>query len=146
MKVYRVLSAVVVFVITSVSYATVPPVKGLDEARGQVMKRYILDLQQADYKDITTLFTKSGTVVSTSRGKVDAKTFFYSFLPEVISANSELHGVYQADQDNSVLAARFHFDYKMKDGEEGGGEYLDEFTFLPDSDRLISVYMFENLK
>ena len=47
----------------------------LQAQREAVVKEYILDLGQADYKAITNLFEKNGEVISTSRGKVNAKEF-----------------------------------------------------------------------
>ena len=127
------------------SYAT--QVKSnLLEAREQIINQYILDLQNADYKDITQLFEKNGIVISTSRGKVDAKEFFYSFLPNILHAETKIHQFFINQSDNNHLSARFHFSFTLKDGEEGNGEYIDEFIFADHSAKLSAVYMFENLK
>lgn len=123
-------------------FANIP----LHVAREEVARRYLQDLQHADYKDIVQLFAKDGYVISTSRGKVDAKEFFYSFLPEIASAKTDLHQLFRSVEDENVMAARFHFEYKMKDGESGAGEYVDEFTFAENSTKLTAVYMFENVK
>lgn len=114
--------------------------------RQNVAKQYILDLQKADYKDIVQLFEKNGKVVSTSRGEMDAKEFFYAFLPYINEAKTEIHQFFKASEGSDRLAVRFHFTYKMKDGEEGEGEYVDEFVFAQHSAKLTQVYMFENLK
>lgn len=114
--------------------------------RQKVIYQYINDLQNADYKDITNLFVKNGLVVSTSRGNMNAKDFFYAFLPYIETANTKLHQSFFSDTDSNRYAARFHFDYKLKDGESGSGEYIDEFIFMDDSALLSSVIMFENLK
>ena len=118
----------------------------LNSEREQVVRQYILDLQKADYRAISELFGQEGTVISTSRGNVKAKDFFYSFLPNIESATTELHQVFVNNVDNNRLAARFHFNFKLKDGEIGDGEYVDEFLFVNNSKKLSSVYMFENLK
>jgi hypothetical protein len=118
----------------------------LETARQQVTRQYILDLQKADYKDISQLFEKEGNVISTSRGKVNAKDFFYSFLPNINSATTNLHQTFLNETDKNRLAVRFHFSFKLKDGEEGKGEYVDEFVFTNNSVKLSAVYMFENLK
>ena len=118
----------------------------LREARHQVVAQYITNLKNADYKNMVQLFEKNGFVISTSRGKVNAKDFFYSFLPEVESATTETHQVFAEELDSNRLAARFHFTFKLKDGEKGEGEYVDEFIFTPNSSKLTAVYMFENLK
>jgi len=118
----------------------------LQDERMQVVKQYIIDLQKADYKDITRLFEKNGIVVSTSRGKVNAKDFFYAFLPNIQLASTQLNQTFMSDSDGNRMAARFHFIFKLKDGEEGSGEYVDEFVFSNNSSKLSSVYMFENLK
>ena len=118
----------------------------LQQDREQVIKQYIRDLQQADYKDISQLFDSNGTVVSTSRGQINAKEFFYSFLPEITSASTEQHQSFISSDDSNHYASRFHFKFKLKDGETGEGEYTDEFVFVSDSIKLSAVYMFENLK
>jgi hypothetical protein len=118
----------------------------LKQERAQVVNQYITDLKNADYHDITALFEKDGTVVSTSRGKVNAKDFFYSFLPEIKTADAALQKSYVSTDDINTVAARFHFSYTLKDGEKGDGEYVDEFMFTPDSAKLSAVYMYENLK
>lgn len=138
----RLIVALVLMTTTASAFAQSP----LQVEREAVTRRYVQDLERADYKDIVQLFTKDAFVISTSRGKANAKDFFYSFLPEIVSAKTDLHQVFQKTADDDVMAARFHFEYKMKDGEAGGGEYVDEFTFAENSSKLISVYMFENLR
>ncbi len=118
----------------------------LQSQREQVVKRYIRDLQLADEHDISALFAKNGVVISTSRGKVDATDFFYSFLPSIESATTEFHQLFVNQVDSSRYAARFHFNFKLKDNEAGDGEYVDEFVFANGSAKLLAVYMFENLK
>jgi hypothetical protein len=117
----------------------------LNHEREDITKQYVMDLQKADYKDIYQLFEKNGIVVSTSRGKVDAKEFFYAFLPEIQSAATEIHQTFSGT-DKNRLAVRFHFAFKLKDGSSGEGEYVDEFIFTENSNKLAAVYMFENLK
>lgn len=128
------------------SYAHQVDASSLLELRKEVIMHYIDDLQQADYKNISALFEKNGTVVSTSRGKVNAKEFFYAFLPEIASATTELHQTFVSDVDQNRFGARFHFNFTLKDGEKGNGEYVDEFVFADNSSLLTAVYMFENLK
>ena len=118
----------------------------LNAEREQVISQYIADLGKADYQDISGLFKAGGTVVSTSRGYVNAKDFFYGFLPSIGTANTELHQVFVSNIDNNRYAARFHFNFKLKDGEMGDGEYVDEFLFEKDSLLFVNVAMFENLK
>ncbi|OGT37815.1 MAG: hypothetical protein A3F11_10565 [Gammaproteobacteria bacterium RIFCSPHIGHO2_12_FULL_37_14] len=123
-----------------------PPSSDLIAEREQVIHQYVLDLGKADYQDITSLFEKGGTVISTSRGNVDAKEFFYSFLPDVQSATTKFNQEFISRTDKDRYTARFHFTFKLKDGETGDGEYVDEFLFGSKSAKLTSVYMFENLK
>lgn len=114
--------------------------------REQVIREYLLDLERADTEAISGLFEEGGSVISTSRGNVDAKTFFHGFLPEIESASTELHQLFINNIDINRYAARFHFRFKLKDGEIGEGEYIDEFKFSNNSTKLTNVYMFENLK
>lgn len=116
----------------------------LVDERKAVCIRYVRDLQAADYKDIIQLFVKGGFVVSTSKGHMDAKDFFYSFLPNIRTAKAEIHEGFVAIA-GSNLAVRFNFEFEMKDGEVGHGEYVDVFTFATNSEKLMSVSMFENL-
>jgi hypothetical protein len=127
------------------SYA-LPTNQDLLTERKQVIEQYLLDLQKADYKDITQLFEKNGYVVSTSKGKINAKEFFYVFLPKVKSAKTESHNIFISDQDPNTLAGRFHFTFAFNSGEEENGEFVDEFVFSPNSSKLSAVYMFENMK
>lgn len=115
----------------------------LTKEREQVAREYIQNLADKNYKAILQLFEKNAYVVSTSRGRVDAKEFFYGFLPNVVEAHAQANEIF-SNVDN--LTTRFHFDFKMKDGEVGGGEYIDEFVFTPNSTKLAAVFMFENLK
>lgn len=118
----------------------------LNIEREQVIRNYILDLERADSEGISALFEEGGTVISTSRGNVNAKDFFHGFLPEIASASAEFHQSFINNVDNNRYAARFNFKFKLKDGETGDGEYIDEFIFSNNSTKLTSVYMFENLK
>jgi hypothetical protein len=118
----------------------------LQDERKQIVKQYILDLQKADYQDITQLFDKNGIVISTSKGKINAKEFFYAFLPEILTASTEEHQAFFSSDNSNHLGARFHFKFKLKEGEAGEGEYTDEFVFMDNSTKLEAVYMFENLK
>lgn len=114
----------------------------LDSERKATCVRYLIDLQNADYKGIVQLFDKNGYVISTSKGHMNAKDFFYSFLPNIRTAKTELHETF-IGSGNYVV--RFSFDFEMKDGEKGHGEYIDEFVFVPNMAKIMSVAMFENL-
>ena len=114
--------------------------------REQAARQYVADLGKADSHDIIQLFAKDGYVISTSRGKMDAKEFFQAFLPNISKSSSEWHQYFNETNDVDRFAARFHFIYQMKDGEQGEGEYVDEFIFEKNSNKLTAVYMFENLK
>lgn len=118
----------------------------LKEQREQVVHAYVNYLGKADYQNITKLFDASGTVMSTSRGSANAQEFFYAFLPNVESSATEFHQAFASTTDNNRLAARFHYNFKLTDGEVGSGEYVDEFIFANNSAKLSKVYMFENLK
>ena len=114
----------------------------LERERKATCVRYLVDLQKADYKEIVELFDKNGYVISTSKGHMNAKDFFYSFLPNIRTAKTELHETFVG---SGKYAVRFSFDFEMKDGEKGHGEYIDEFIFVPDMAKIMSVSMFENL-
>ena len=118
----------------------------LDLARDLTVRQYIDDLARADAVHIASLFETKGMVISTSQGQVDAKAFFSGFLSEIESATTELHQIFIQYDTNTRWVARFHFNFKLIDGEIGDGEYMDEFVFAENSEKLKAVYMFENLK
>ncbi len=118
----------------------------LAQDRLAVISAYINDLQNADNKHIIGLFQKGAIVISTSRGSIDAKEFFDSFLPQLASAYTLTKQTFVTTISGDEYAARFYFSYQMKDGSSGKGEYIDEFNFTPGSSKLESVYMFENTK
>ena len=132
------------FILSSANAAE--PTQSLEDQRQAVISQYVADLEKADYQHIVQLFEKNGIVISTSRGKVDAKEFFYGFLPNIQSAHTELHQAFSGTMDHHRYAARFYFSFTLKDGEQDQGEYVDEFVFADHSTKLSAVYMFENLK
>ena len=144
MKIKLARYAVIAFVILSTT--AMAENNTLQQERNAVVKRYLDDLQKADYRDISQLFEKNGIVMSTSRGKFNAKDFFYLILPNFVSAKTELNQTFDGSSDSNRLAARFHLKYELKDGEKSEGEYMDEFVFSDHSVKLKAVYMFENLK
>ncbi|MFA6302744.1 MAG: hypothetical protein WC627_06380 [Legionella sp.] len=144
MKLQHILLAV--SLITTSNFALAQDASELQAQREQVMHQYILDLGRADYADITKLFNEGGTVISTSRGTVNAQEFFYGFLSEVETAKTDVHQTFVSLEDKDHYGARFRFTFTLKDGEVGDGEYVDEFIFAKDSAKLNQVYMFENLK
>lgn len=140
---FIVLGITALFIVNLCQASQEDPTK-VERARKKVIERYLQDLQKADYKDIIQLFDKNAYVISTSEGKMDAKSFYYAFLPKIQSAKTELHQLFMPTTDSTPLAARFHYTFKFKDGTEGGGEYVDEFVFWDTSTLLSAVYMFEN--
>ena len=136
--------------IAGVSYQSMAAIgaeeQSLLKSRQEVIKRYVEDLASGNAEEMKKLFEPDGIVVSTSRGAVKAEEFFYSFLPLINQANTQIHARYSVDSDLNRYGARFHFDFVLNDGEQGGGEYVDEFVFLEGTSKLSAVYMFENLK
>jgi hypothetical protein len=134
--------SVLLIVLSSYSLAA----SSLEVDREKVVRQYIIALGYADADVISDLFTEDAIVITTSQGKVKAKEFFYFFLPTLESSSTELHQVFINKIKNGPYTARFHFKYKLKNGEATEGEYMDEFLFNQNSAQLKSVYMFENLK
>lgn len=128
--------------VVGVSLANASP--AMKQDRQEIINKYLMYLQNGDYKSMYSLFEKNGIVVSTSKGKMHFKDFFGNFLPMIRAAKTETHSIFSSPGDH--LAARFKFSYELKDGETGSGEYMDEFIFEPHSLKLRAVYMFENLK
>lgn len=128
------------------SHSGQPIHSDLQANREHIMHQYILDLAKANSEDIISLFEENGTVISTSRGLMSAHDFFLAFLPSIASATTEVHQTFVNPTDTNRIAARFHFNFVLKDGETGDGEYVDEFVFAKNSSKLSQVAMFENLK
>lgn len=129
---------------TSVMAGEISP--SLNPEREQVIRDYILDLEKGDAEAMAALFEEDGTVMSTSRGKVNANQHFHAFLPQIASAQAKLNQMFVNTVDKDRYVARFHFTFSLKDGENGDGEFVDEFIFSHNSNKLKSVYVFENLK
>src|SRR5579872_6631657 len=130
----------------SYSFPAYSHANNINEARLKTIHQYLNNLQNADYKDMKNIFSQNAIVVSTSRGKLDAIEFFNAFLPEVTAGNTQLHQTFISYDDKDRLAARFHLNLQLKDDEKVNGEFVDEFIFDKDSEKLTAVYMFENLK
>lgn len=125
------------------------PAKAADklmEARLQTVRQYFWNIENKNVEGMSQLFVRNGTVVSTSKGKLPAKEFFAGFLPALNYAKATPSLSYIATNSNEHFAAQFHLNYKLKDGEEGGGTYMDDFLFAKNSNKLVSVAMFENTK
>lgn len=116
----------------------------LEAQRSHVIHQYLYDLENANLKDMISLFTKEGWVISTSKSKINAKDFFSDFLPSIKSAKTVFHQEMLSVDNTEHYAVRFHFEFKLKNGENRQGEYMDEFVFAQNSSRLNQVYLFEN--
>ncbi|WP_342221896.1 hypothetical protein [Candidatus Fukatsuia endosymbiont of Tuberolachnus salignus] len=138
--------AIVLFALTNTAFATTS--EELAQQREKVVKKYVNGLGAAKYQEITTIFTKESVVFSTGKGKFNAQEFFKDFLPKVRSASTEFKQYFINTQDADRVAARFYLAFTLKEGngEKHEGEYMDEFVFEKNSDKLLAVYMFENLK
>lgn len=122
------------------------PNSELQVKRIQVIKQYLLDLQNGNADEITKLFEQKGFVFSTSKGIVEAGPFFHAFLPQIKYAFTELNQLFLNPNDENRIAIRFRYHFELKNGERNYGQYMDEFVFEKNTDKLLSVYMFENLK
>ena len=136
-----------VSLMTSVSaVAAINQASDLNEERMEIINRYVADLGSANLQDMISLFEENGKVVSISKGSVNAKEFFSSFLPEVVEATTVIHQVFLGATDANRMVFRFHLSFKLKDGEMVDGEYIDEVVFKNNSTLLSEVMMFENKK
>ena len=116
----------------------------LDEARIDTVKQYLSALQSANVSQMLGLFAPGGTVVSTSKGRVNVEDFFPNFFPEIQSASVQTGTIYKSE--DGKYSASFSFSWHLKEGESGGGHYVDEFFFVESSNKLQTVYMYENIK
>src|SRR3989344_5091013 len=111
-----------------------------DTVAKKQIQRYLNNLQTGNADDMANLFMPNGYVYSTTKGKMNAITFFNAFLPQIKTAQVTIRNIYKQDGGyGSWYAASFHYTYIMKDGEQGGGDYTDEFRFHIGSDRLDGV-------
>lgn len=147
MKIQSLLAYFTLVVLSQTAFASeLQTSSDLNAERNHVIREYIQDLERADYQAISSLFEDGSTLISTSRGNINAKEFFRSFFPNIESASTEFHQAFVNQVDGDRYAARFHLNYTLKNGEKGNGEYVDEFVFASNSSKLSHVYMFENLK
>ena len=140
-------SALATLVLLSVQYAHANTDNlSLDEKRQTTVANYINHLGNANLEGMQAIFGDDSIVVSTSAGEKNALTFFSGFFPLINKAHTELHQRFTSITDKNRIGARFHLDYQLHDGENGTGEFVDEFVFYDNSDQIKAVYMFENLK
>lgn len=125
--------------------ALAAPSPELQERRVQAINQYLFDLKTGNADDIVQLFAKKGLVASTSKGIVEAVPFFHAFLPQIKYASAELNQLFLSPSDENRIAIRFRYGFELKNGERSQGQYMDEFVFEKNSDKLSWVYMFENL-
>lgn len=112
--------------------------------REEAVKQYLMALNNKDINKISALFVNDGYVVSTSKGKINASKFFSEFLSELKSSKVEIFNLYKDPNDPNHYAARFHFSWLEKNGETGSGNYMDDFSFANNTNKLVTVFMFEN--
>ena len=118
----------------------------LENERIDTVKQYINALQSANTSQMLGLFAPGSVVVSTSKGRVAPDQFFPGFFAEIQSATTSINAIYKSADDEGKYSASFAFSWKLKDGEAGGGHYVDEFVFVENSHQLQMVYMYENMK
>ena len=117
----------------------------LQTQRAHVVKEYLLSLEAGDIEHMNELLEEGAIVMSTSQGRVDARTFFANFLPHIVSGQLEIHQEFIGiETETDHYGVRFGLFLVMDDGWSGFGEYVDEFIFPPNSSKLSVVYMFEN--
>lgn len=116
----------------------------LEKERLETINQYLGALQKIDTKLMTSLFTQQGFVISTSKGKVDPMKFFTGFFNELKSTNVKISNLYKDLKYPNHYAAKFKFSWTEKTGASAGGEYIDDFTFADNSNKLLVVNMFEN--
>lgn len=118
--------------------------KTLKRERIETINAYLQSLASVDSKKINLLFEPNATIISTSKGVINAKMFFNGFLPELTSAGVKNIYIYKAIDDENHFGARFNFSWVEKDGSSDGGIFMDDFIFINGSKKLGKVIMFEN--
>jgi hypothetical protein len=116
----------------------------LEIERLHQIKAYLSDLQDHDADAISGLFVPGGTVLSTSRGSINAAQFFHSFLPTIKIATVSVQSIYKAVDKKNDYSASFSFHWILKDGTKDGAVYEDEFIFEKNSALFKQVIMYEN--
>ncbi|MBA2653893.1 MAG: hypothetical protein H0U71_02360 [Gammaproteobacteria bacterium] len=118
--------------------------KTLKRERIETIREYLQSLSGVDSRKINLLFEANGTVISTSKGEIDEKSFFNGFLSDLTSASVKNTYIYQAINDENHYGGRFNFSWVEKNGTSSGGTYMDDFIFVNGSKKLEKVIMFEN--
>lgn len=106
----------------------------MSAARSAILKRYFQCLTDGDIDTIVSLFAPDGDVVSPFLGVMKADQFF-ARLSEASNGSfltvlDILHG-----DDGQTAAARFRYDWTLKDGSDVTFEGVDHYTF-DDQDRI----------
>ena len=146
-KTLAAIALLIPFSLTLASAGNQQSEEAFHSSRTARIQNYMAALRNHDAKQMLSQFVPGGTVVSTSQGNVDAASFFNSFFPEIQSAEVTINNIYIDRNSNSKASATFHFNWVLKDGSTGGGDYSDEFFFDDYSgSKLGKVIMYENLK
>tara|TARA_A100001015_G_C14806278_1_gene639035 strand:+ start:145 stop:585 length:441 start_codon:yes stop_codon:yes gene_type:complete len=103
-------------------------------------------LETHDAAMMERLFKDNGVVVSTSKGKVNAKSFFRDFLPYVVSAKLTFENFYQTTESKNSYSASFDLDMTLESGEKIHSHFIDEFHFKNNETKLSKVVMYESPK
>lgn len=118
----------------------------LSKRRLSVIDKYLNSIANANLEGMQDIMSNQTIVISTSAGKKNALQFFANFLPLIEKAHTQTHQRFHSLSSINRYGARFHLDYQLTNSSTGSGEYMDEFIFYDNSERLKAIYMFENLK
>jgi len=101
----------------------------------QIIKKYLVGLENANYQSIIQLFEENAMVKSPLYGIISAKEFYKGLFNDTSQSKITLLNVFLNTVNPSVGAGHFRYDWIMKDGNETSFECVDVFT-LADCDKI----------
>ena len=112
----------------------------MSATRTAILKRYFQALTDGDTAEIVSLFHPEGEVMSPFLGVMQATPFFAKLSEasngSFLTVLDILHGV-----DGQTAAARFRYDWTLKDGSDVAFEGVDHFTFDAE-DRILRMNIY----
>ncbi|WP_299350018.1 nuclear transport factor 2 family protein [uncultured Shimia sp.] len=112
----------------------------MSQTRTAILKRYFQALTDGDTAAIVSLFHPDGEVVSPFLGVMKADQFFAKLSEasngSFLTVLDILHGV-----DGRTSAARFRYDWTLKDGSDVTFEGVDHYAF-DEQDRILCMTIY----
>ncbi|MFZ7101494.1 MAG: nuclear transport factor 2 family protein [Peptococcaceae bacterium] len=94
----------------------------------QIIEKYLAGLQAGNYEEIIKLFSAEAQVHSPLYGKVKAGKFYTDLFNDTSKSTITLRNILLNQDNPSVGAGHFRYDWIMKDGTPTSFECVDIFN------------------